>query len=213
MSNRLRRPPKIRPPSPDAIETPWRLFIAIPLPVETKTQIGGIIADLAADDWPVRWVSPETGHLTLHFLGDTHPDRAELLRLALAAPVARHTSFDLQTGGLGAFPSIRRPRVLWLGLNGQLQNLQSLHHDIGETLHRFDFPVEAGKFHPHITLGRARENPPPDFAGAVEQRYNQISSRRIMTPTEIPVREVLLVRSYLGKGGVRHEPVARYPLG
>jgi 2'-5' RNA ligase len=188
------------------------LFIALPLPAETKTQIAGIIGDLERDDWPVRWVSPDTGHLTLHFLGDTHPDRAELLRLALAEPISRHASFNVHTGGLGVFPNIRRPRVLWLGLEGQLQELQSLHHDIGETLRRFGFPVEAGKFHPHITLGRVRENPPADLAGAVERRFNEISSRRITPPTKIPVNEVVLVRSFLGKGVPRHEPVARYPL-
>ncbi len=213
MSNRPRRPPKVRPPSPDAIETPWRLFIALPLPAETKAQIAGIIDNLTGDDWPVRWVSPDTGHLTLHFLGDTHPDRAELLRLALAEPIARHAPLELQTDRLGVFPNIRRPRVLWLGLNGQLQNLQALHHDIGETLRRFDFPVEAGTFHPHITLGRVRENPPFDFAEAVGQRFTQISSSRIVAPTQIPVQEVVLIRSFLGKGGAKHEPVERYSLG
>ncbi|HET8522501.1 MAG TPA: RNA 2',3'-cyclic phosphodiesterase [Thermomicrobiales bacterium] len=212
MSKRARRPPKIRPPSPDEIESPWRLFIALPLPVETKTQIAGIIEGLAGDNWPVRWVSPETGHLTLHFLGDTHPDRAELLRLALAEPIARHAPFALQTGGLGVFPNIQRPRVLWLGLEGQMQLLQSLHRDIGETLRRFEFPVEAGKLHPHITLGRVRENPPLDFPAAVERRFNELSSNRVTTSTEIPVNEVVLIRSFLGKGGPRHEPVARYPL-
>ncbi|HET8524081.1 MAG TPA: RNA 2',3'-cyclic phosphodiesterase [Thermomicrobiales bacterium] len=213
MSKRARRPPKIRPPSPDAIEAPWRLFIALPLPAETKTQIAEIIDKLSGDNWPVRWVSPETGHLTLHFLGDTHPDRAELLRLALAEPVARHSSFTLQTGGLGIFPNVQRPRVLWLGLDGQLQKLQSLHQDIGEVLRRFDFPVEAGKLHPHITLGRLRENPPPNFPALVERRFGELSTNTIVAPTTIPVNEVVLIRSFLGKGGARHERVARYPLG
>jgi 2'-5' RNA ligase len=212
MSKRSRRPPKVRPPSHDAIEAPWRLFIAIPLPEEARALVASVITDLTTNDWPVRWVAPEIAHLTLHFLGNTNPDRAELLRLALTETISQHSAFTLRTDGLGAFPQIRRPRVLWLGLDGQIQALESLHREIGEALHGLSFPVEAGKLNPHITLGRVRDNPPADFGLEVEQRFADIASRIALTPTPIAVDEVLLIRSFLGKGGARHETVASYPL-
>jgi hypothetical protein len=69
MSPRKPRTPKVRPPSPDAIDTAWRLFLAVPVGQEVQHLVAHEIATLGEEGWPVRWAQPETSHLTLHFLG------------------------------------------------------------------------------------------------------------------------------------------------
>jgi 2'-5' RNA ligase len=120
----------------------------------------------------------------------------------------------LQTGELGVFPSEQQPRVIWLGLRGQAQELTRLHADLAATLTELDFPVEQRPLAPHITLGRLREPPAPEVAAAIRRRLSSPALRERVTrgAVSIPVREVVLVRSFLERSGARHEPVARYPL-
>ena len=74
MSPRSPRPAKVRPPAPDAIDTPWRLFLAVPLTEDARNLVEDQVTELTAEGWPVRWVRPENAHLTLHFLGETERD-------------------------------------------------------------------------------------------------------------------------------------------
>ncbi|MBW3632387.1 MAG: RNA 2',3'-cyclic phosphodiesterase [Chloroflexi bacterium] len=214
------RPSKPRPPPPDAVHTAWRLFIAVPLGEEAQRLVADVIAALAAEGWPVRWVQPETLHLTLHFLGETEPERAELLRLALPEVVAAHAPFDLRTAGFGVFPSFRRPRVLWLGLHGPVHRLESLQHDVRGALRGLGFAVGDEPYHPHITLGRVRNDDGElvrlrDLPEAVKGRFVDRGTGAAISPAPVPVpvREVILMRSHFGKSGVRHEPIASFPLG
>jgi 2'-5' RNA ligase len=220
MSPRKPRPPKVRPPAPDAIDAPWRLFLAILLTQDVQHLVAEEIATLAAEGWPVRWVQPETSHLTLHFLGEIERERAELVRLALPDVVAAHTPFDLRTAALGVFPNFRRPRVLWMGLHGPVHRLQTLQQDIGRALQRLAFTVGDEPYHPHITLGRVRNNDGErvrlrDLPDAIKDRFVDRDSGAAVAPPSlaVPVRELVLMRSHLGKDGPRHEPVAIYPLG
>lgn len=210
MAKRDKRHQKVRPPAPDSMQAAWRLFVAVPMPEPVRALVAELTAELAGDELPVRWIDPATAHITLHFLGDTAPDRAELLRLALSAPVARHQQFALQTGGLGVFPNPRQPRVIWLALDGAAHHMERLARDLGDTLRGLGFPVEPGRFRPHVTLGRVRDNPPPDLASVVERGLRAAAAR--LHPLAVPIDEVVLMRSFLGKGGPRHEPLARYPL-
>ena len=211
--------PKQRSPGREVTEARWRLFVAVPLPAEVRALVGALTADLAAEGWPVRWVAAEGAHLTLHFLGETEPERAELLRLALAPVVARHAAFDLRTAGLGVFPNLRRPRVLWLGLHGPAHRLEALQRDVGDELRSLDFPVEEGPFHPHVTLGRVRNTGSPgfplrDLPEAIRRRLDTVAPDGSGSPPSrpVPVREVDLIRSHLERTGARYEPLARYPL-
>lgn len=220
MAPRASRQPKVRPPAPDALDASWRLFLAVPLDENVKTLVAEQIASLSAEGWPVRWVQPETSHLTLHFLGDTQRERAELLRLALPAIVARHAPFDLRTAALGVFPNFRHPRVLWLGLHGPVHRLETLRQDVVGELRHLDFPVTGEPYHPHITLGRVRNSDSAgdrvrvrDLPQAVKDRFVDAATGSAVAPPSrpIPVREVLLMRSHLGHE-VRHEPIASFPL-
>jgi 2'-5' RNA ligase len=214
MSKEKRKFKKERPPDPDSPETGWRLFVAVPMPPAAIDLVDKTVAALAKTDLPVRWVAPDTAHLTLHFLGDTPPELAELLRMALATVVARHQTISLKTGGLGVFPAEREPRVIWLGMNGQTARLTALHQDLAGALRSFDLPIEERSLRPHITLGRVRDNPSSGFPTALKRRLDDPAVRELVAnhAADIPVTEIQLVRSYLGRGGARHEPIARYPL-
>ena len=208
---------KERPPQ-ESPDTPWRLFIAVPLPGALAAFVDDIIDDLRREEWPVRWTDPGNAHLTLHFLGDTLPEQAELLRIALRPVVARHEAFNLRTADLGAFPALKRPRVLWLGLWGPAHRLQTLHDDIGELLEQFGYELDDKPFHPHITLGRVRQGPNVrlrDLPAAIRRRFDALAASGTVThekPVPLPVREVVLVRSHLDHTGARYEVLERYPL-
>ena len=214
------RPAKIRPPSESAVDAPWRLFLAVPLPADAQKLVTRVTAELAQSDWPVRWTSADAAHLTLHFLGETAPERAELLRLALPEAVAAHPSFTLRTAAFGVFPNFRRPRVLWLGLHGPVHRLQTLQRDIGAKLQALDFAVADEPYQPHITLGRVRNRDGDrvrlrDLPELVKQRFVDAASgaARGPEPVAVPVTEVHLMRSHLGREGARYETVDIFPLG
>lgn len=206
-----------RPPE-EGVETPWRLFIAVPIPDDVRAFVTRIIGDLEGEDWPMRWVDPDGAHLTLHFLGDTPPENAELLRLALREPIEQHDAFDLRTADLGAFPAMKRPRVLWLGLWGPAHRLESIRDDVGTVLQSFDVELDDKPFHPHITLGRVRDTRNTrvrDLPAKIRAKYDALTERGIVThekPIPFPVREVQLVRSHLNHEGARYEVIERYPL-
>ena len=214
MAKDRRKFKKERPPDEASVQANWRLFVAVPMPPAATDLIDRIVGTLSQADWPVRWIAPDTAHLTLHFLGETAPEHAELLRMALGTVVSRHRSFTLRTGALGVFPDARRPRVIWLGLEGQTQRLVKAHADIGDALRELDLPVEERILRPHITLGRVRDNPPSGFPVALRRRLDDPAVRSLVLreAADVPVEEVLLVRSFLGRSGARHEALARFPL-
>ncbi len=212
-----RRKPKFvkeRPPDQSAVDHDWRLFLAIPMPARVQELLARVSATLGAHDWPVRWVGAESAHLTLHFIGETPPERGELVRLGLGSAVARHTAFSLETGDLGVFPHFGKPRVLWLGLIGEVDRLAALQTELGKHLEKLDFEVDSRLSHPHITLGRVRDDPPANLGAQVQQAFNEPEIGWTVAETGGPfeVTEVLLIRSYLKRDGAWHEPIARYPL-
>jgi RNA 2',3'-cyclic 3'-phosphodiesterase len=210
---------KERPVDPESVAATWRVFLAVPLPQPVIALVRELVAELGTTGWPVRWVSPDTAHITLHFIGEITPERAELLRLALPPIVARHAAFRLRTADLGVFPNQRRPRVIWLGLYGPAHRLQTLQTDLGRVLAELEFLVETGDFHPHVTLGRVRDTRNQsvrELPAAIQQKLAELAEGgeiNAKNPRSVPVDEVVLYRSILSRGGARHEPIVRCPLG
>lgn len=166
----------------------------------------------------MRWVQAENSHLTLHFLGETEPERAELVRLALPDAVAAHAPIALRTAAFGVFPNFRRPRVLWLGLHGPVHRLQALHQDLSRPLVHLGFNGADEPHHPHITLGRVLNDDGErvrlrDLPEAVKRRFVAPGGAAVAPPSRpVPIREVVLMRSHLGPKGSRYEPLATFPL-
>jgi 2'-5' RNA ligase len=132
-----------------------RTFIAIPLPPECARMLAemqGVLRESGAD---VRWTAIPSIHLTLKFLGEIDPAVLPALAGALRELPAAEP-FTLRLQGTGAFPDLKRPRVIWCGIEGDRPALSLLQESIETACFRAGFPREDRKFHPHLTLGRVQ---------------------------------------------------------
>jgi RNA 2',3'-cyclic 3'-phosphodiesterase len=137
-----------------------RAFIAISLPPAVKEMLGRLAGDLAGQTLSgvVRWVKPEAMHLTLRFLGDTAVTQLPIIADSLNQIAAQHSPFALTTAELGCFPSPKRPRVIWIGVKTDGDALTNLKQALDEQLALLGWPPERKPFHPHLTLGRVKDN-------------------------------------------------------
>lgn len=131
-----------------------RAFIAANLALSVSEEMAKVQSALQKAKGDIRWVKPQGFHLTFRFLGNIEPTRVAPILGALRAATRLQPQFRVRTQGLGAFPSLTRPRVLWARLTGS--GLQELHTKIESALGSCGFPSEGRAFRPHITLGRVR---------------------------------------------------------
>jgi 2'-5' RNA ligase len=133
-----------------------RSFIAIEVPGELKRWIVDIQAQFRAERGAsVNWARAEGIHLTLKFLGDVEQELLPKIEQALVEIADRIPPIELKTTTTGGFPNLRRPKVLWLGLEAG-DELYRLQEDIDAALFKLGFPKEDRRFHPHLTVGRVR---------------------------------------------------------
>lgn len=184
-----------------------RLFVALNLAAEVRAQIQAATAELSRAPLPVRWASAASLHLTLKFLGEVGPDALSEIARASAAAVVRVTPFALRLSGTGAFPSLARPRVLWVGAEPAPELLR-LHAELERELEPLGFAPEAGPFRPHLTLGRVRRG-----ARGGELRGLSEMLRGVRFEAVVPVGEVDLMQSHLAPEGARYERLRSFPLG
>jgi RNA 2',3'-cyclic 3'-phosphodiesterase len=134
-----------------------RAFLALDPPAEILARVGILqerLRGLIRGD--IRWVRPEGIHLTLKFFGDISPADVGRIAAIVAAAAANQRPLSLSLGGVGVFPDPRRPRVLWLGLNGDLPPLLSFQQGLERALAGIGFPPEGRPFRAHLTLARIR---------------------------------------------------------
>ncbi len=176
-----------------------RCFVAIELPAEARRCIAGLVAGLReAGVRGLRPVNPEGVHLTLKFLGDVPMSTVDTIAAAVEGAAADACAFDLELRGVGGFPDMRRPRVLWVGVGGDLEALQRLYSAVEGALAPLGFPPEGRAFTPHLTLARLRDGTSPEErarAGAV------LASLAWEEGAAVPVGGVSLMRSTLRPGG------------
>ncbi len=138
----------------------WRMFIALELPEVALEAIDRAQRRLkqAIPERAVRWVRPEGIHLTLKFLGDVPREQVAAVQEGLAAAAAGHRPLALGVEGIGCFPNTQRPRVVWLGVTGDLRQLEALQRSVEQHIAPLGFPTEGRGFTPHLTLGRTQRN-------------------------------------------------------
>ncbi len=136
-----------------------RVFIAIEFPKATLDSIEKQTARLrqTLGNDVIRWIPTHNLHLTLKFIGDVAAPHIDFIKQMLAREAESHQSFDLQLGGLGSFPTSRRPRLLWVGIHAPA-NLAALQKGIEAGASRLGYQQEERPFSPHLTIGRARQN-------------------------------------------------------
>lgn len=183
-----------------------RLFVAIDPPEAVRRLIHDGTEQLRESDLPARWVGTDQLHLTLKFLGEIREPRVEEMKEALCEAASGCSPFEVRLEGVGAFPSLRRPRVIWLGIEATLP-LRALKHDIEHAYAQVGIGRESRAFHPHLTLGRTR-----DRAQAGEFRELERLAGSVEVHGGFEIREIHLVRSRLGPEGARYslEASARF---
>ncbi|HXG01903.1 MAG TPA: RNA 2',3'-cyclic phosphodiesterase [Candidatus Binatia bacterium] len=184
-----------------------RAFVAVLLSDEVRAALAAEIRYLQSRAPDVAWVPPENLHLTLKFLGAVEEERVPLVGRALAAVAARMDAFDLAIAGLGAFPSVTRPRVLWAGISAGAEALACLAGEIEDALAALGFAREERPFAGHVTLGRVRvPRRDPVLGEALAAGLRRPFGRTV-------VDRLTLIRSDLSPRGARYTPLDSWPLG
>ncbi len=133
-----------------------RTFVAIPLPSACHRMLQENQGKLRATGADVRWVAVSSIHLTLKFLGEVDSEMIPRLSDLLRSAAANQAGFSLRVHGLGCFPNMHSPRVIWCGVDGEIQRLQQLQSEVEQACSSLGFAPEERGFHPHLTLGRVQ---------------------------------------------------------
>src|SRR6185295_15589182 len=199
-----------------------RAFIAVELNSAVRTAISNLQAQVkdelnrelrqSVPDIRLQWVKPESIHLTLKFLGDIREEQVDGICSSLTSALATQSGFSLEVGGLGVFPDLRAPRVLWIGLEQAERNGPSPAVQLAETVERamtsLDFLPEAKPFTPHLTLARIKER--SREVGKALSSLGLLAKGRAMGT--LPVNAVSLMRSELQPSGAVYTRLCEIPL-
>ena len=188
-----------------------RAFLAIKLPDDVTDALAHLADQVARTGvGGLKPVRPENMHLTLKFFGSVTPRQVESIIDAVTHTVKPFRSFALRLGGVGAYPNSRSPRVLWVGLDGDVAILQNAHRRIEAALAQIAIEPDSREFRPHLTIARMR-----DRTSAAERRRaaQALFSARFRPGLPLPVDRVSLIRSTLLPQGPRYTTLADIPLG
>lgn len=158
----------------------------------------------------MRWVRAEGIHLTLKFLGEVGQREVGEVSRLLREVVPRVAPFVMEVTGLGCFPSLRRPRVIWVGIEESTGRLSTLQSQLEAGFKRLGFEPEGRRFHPHLTLGRLRRGATPQDLHPLRALLESKSLGRL---GEAPADQVCLFRSELRPTGAVYTRLATARLG
>jgi len=184
-----------------------RSFLAFELPPEIRGQIGAVSKELQKARMPVRWVKEENIHLTMIFLGSVNQDVIDEIKERVPSVVERFSTIKTRLNGVGVFPHWRKPRVVWVGLDGEIERLSNLRDELQAELKALGLRQEKRPFRPHLTIGR--------FKGIVNRdeelkwildRYHDITSDHHY------LNELILFKSDLRPDGPVYTRMATWPL-
>jgi RNA 2',3'-cyclic 3'-phosphodiesterase len=133
---------------------PIRSFLAFELPPEIKEQVRRVSEELKKSRLDIRWVKPENIHLTIVFLGDLQEQDISPIEREVEKVCSGAHPFDFRLKGFGVFPDRRRPRIFWVGLDGDIERVSTFKDALCERLAPFNIKEENRQFKPHLTLGR-----------------------------------------------------------
>lgn len=192
-----------------------RTFVAIELDAPLRKALAQAQADLRnrlqkaiGPDVRIQWVRPESVHLTLKFLGDIPEERVPEIVAALARVTEACVRDTVDVGGLGAFPDARMPRVLWVGLSGQVEGVARLAADVERALVALGFAPEPKPFNPHLTLARIKERS-RDIGRALAA--DRMLERAAPIGT-VMVNAIALMKSELKPSGAVYTKLCEVPL-
>lgn len=183
-----------------------RLFVAVDLGRDVRRGLERAIDEARALAADAKWIAVEHAHLTLAFLGGVDAAGVPAIDAALARAATRHSAITLDVHGAGTFGRPSSPRVLWIGVHGEIDLLAALHRDVTESLAALGFTPEAREFHPHVTLARSR-------AQGGERRLANAAVRLAETDAgRAHISHVALMQSHLSPRGARYTTLTRHGL-
>jgi RNA 2',3'-cyclic 3'-phosphodiesterase len=183
-----------------------RTFIAFELPDAVVQTAGALQLDLKTRGLKLRWVRPLNMHLTLKFLGEIPPDRTADVAQAMRQAARDASPLELIVQGMGVFPGLRKPRILWIGLGGQTDELKKMQADLEDELTALGFQRENRPFRAHLTLARI------DRRIDAQQLLQGIQEVVGFEPRAFQASELILFKSDLRPQGPVYTPLARIPL-
>ena len=187
-----------------------RVFVAIELPEQALAHLAGVVGRLHdANLRGVRTSSPAGIHLTLKFLGDISLQQLAPIENALRTALTEHGPFRLTLGEPGVFPNARRPRVLWVGVNGDVGALEAIAGAVEEALEPLGFPRDKRGFNAHLTVARIRDGTP---AGERQRAAEALHTKTDAPTIEIDVNAVSLMRSTLHPTGATYDCLVSFHL-
>ncbi|MEW6183058.1 MAG: RNA 2',3'-cyclic phosphodiesterase [Bacillota bacterium] len=179
-----------------------RLFWAVTLPASVKEAVAAVQTSFRKLTLDVKWVETGNLHITVRFLGDTDRNLVATLVDDVARKITGFRGFALSLGGAGVFPSIRKPRVLWVGLQS-FGPLVELHRLVEETVVPLGFSPDDKPFSPHVTIGRFRST---NNTTALGPKIEEAGQQKL---GEIKVDGIDLMSSRLRPSGAVYTTVRR----
>jgi len=172
-----------------------RTFIAVAISSEVREKIAKIQAEFRRGDPDVKWVEPVNVHITLKFLGEVSKDKVLEIVERTRPAVSGISSFRVHLSGLGSFPNLKSPRVVWVGVSEGKQELKNLSERIEENLSYLGFAKEKREFSAHLTIGRVRS---PRGKEGLVKKIEQLEKSDM---GEFSVDKVLVMESQLSSKG------------
>jgi len=188
-----------------------RLFIAIPLPESLLKRLADVKYRLQGKvpHKSVRWVRAEGIHLTLKFLGDTPREKVPTVTEALTVVGQNAPPCTLIAEGLGCFPNLRRPRVLWVGVTEPTGCMEALQEAVEEAMTSLGYKPERHSFTPHLTLGRVRRG----TSGREEREIAEVvEGTSVDQLAEFTADRFELIRSDLKPSGAEYTTLETFSL-
>ncbi len=192
-----------------------RVFVALDIPEEIRARLARFEDGLRNFAPDVRWVRPETFHVTLKFIGEQKPEQVEAIKRELAA--IQIAPFEVAFRACGFFPNARSPRVFWVGIHAD-DSLARLAAAVDEAVARTGIPRETDAFQPHLTLARSGSGRPRPRAGEhPSAQLARLAGKLDPLPEPdfgaMTAREFFLYLSELHPAGARYTKLQSFPLG
>jgi 2'-5' RNA ligase len=181
--------------------------LAIEIPRTILKKIEEVQDDLKSSRADVRWVNPEKIHLTLKFFGNIDESRIDPIVKSIERPTQTISPFSLKVRGVGAFPHLKNPRVIWMGLVDGKEVLVSFQKQLEKELEKIGFEPEERAFHPHLTLGRMKSSK------AREELTGRMERHKEEEFGDFQVERVVLFKSDLKPTGPIYTPLREIRLG
>lgn len=184
-----------------------RLFLAVPLKQVFLKDIQEVLTPLRAKIPGIKWTEPEQVHITLHFFGDTQAAEVKRIDQAMRNILPRFGPVSARLNGVGGFPDLRRPHVLWIGVEEESGVLLELQRAVLHEVKGLGFDVESRPFKPHATLGRVKKIP---SSVSIQEEIGRIKFALPTLPKTLD--HFVLYQSRLLPGGARYEVLRSFPL-